>query len=101
MNETSDGPSTVEQLPSQKSALVSGELAKLLDMARGSAPKDAKISIEFDGQLRLHIDVRNGEDIEVLKKILPSLGTGIFHGIEVGATPHHPFFHRISALIDR
>ena len=101
MDQTSDGERAVERLPSQKSAFVSEELNKILDIVHASTPKDAKASIEFDGKLRLHIDVRNGEDVEVLKKLLPMLGTGVFHGIEVGATPHHPFFHRISALIDR
>ncbi|WP_067737088.1 hypothetical protein [Novosphingobium naphthalenivorans] len=101
MNETSNGEQAVERLPSQKSAFVSEELTKILELVQGSAPRDAKVSIDFDGKLRLHIDVRKGEDIEVLKKLLPLLGTGIFHDIEVGATPHHPFFHRISALVDR
>ncbi|GGN51642.1 hypothetical protein GCM10011349_24390 [Novosphingobium indicum] len=91
----------VEHLPSQKPARISDELAKVLSMVREHAPKDAKVSIDFDGKLHLHVDVRNGEDVKVLEKFLPQLGAGVFHDIEVGSTPHHPFFHRVSALIDR
>ncbi|KHK92750.1 hypothetical protein LK12_07565 [Novosphingobium malaysiense] len=101
MSDSSEDRSTVEHLPSQKPALISDELAKIRAMVREHTSKDAKISIEFDGKLRLHVDVRNGEDVKVLAKMLPTLGTGIFHSIEVGATPHHPFFHRVSALIER
>ena len=29
------------------------------------------------------------------------MGMGLFHTISNGETPHHPFFHRVSAIVDR
>lgn len=101
MNEAYDGEPEAEGVSGRKAAFVSEELTRILDIVRENAPCDAKVSIEFDGRLHLHVDVRHGEEIEVLKKVLPMIGKGIFHTIEVGATPHHPFFHRISALVDK
>jgi hypothetical protein len=102
MNETSDEGPAVERLSAQTPVSISEELSKLLAMVRAHAPDDAKIGIDFDGKLHLRVDVRNGEHVKVLEEALPTLGTGdIFHRIEVGATPGHPFSHRVSALIDR
>lgn len=92
---------TVEHFPSQKSTVISDELSKILSMLRDVSPAGAMISFDFDGKLHVHIDVRRGEDVVFLEGVLPTLGMGMFHGINVGTTPHHPFFHRVSALIDR
>ncbi|MCT2401039.1 hypothetical protein [Novosphingobium mangrovi (ex Huang et al. 2023)] len=101
MSEIEGQRKTVEHLPSQKSNMVSEELTRILAMLRDVSPRDARITFEFDGKLRVHIDVRNGEDVVGLEKMLPTLAMGMFHDIDVGATPHHPFFHRISAVVDR
>lgn len=102
MNETSDEGAGVERLPVQPPVSITEELSKLLAMVRAHAADDAKIGIDFDGKLHLRVDVRDGEHVKALAEVLPTLGTGdIFHRIEVGATPRHPFSHRVSALIDR
>jgi transcriptional regulator of NAD metabolism len=92
----------VERLPSAtQSTAVSDELNRILTMLREICPKNAVISFDFDGQLHVHIDLRSREDVTVIERLLPSLGLGLFHRISLGETPHHPFFHRISALVAR
>jgi hypothetical protein len=91
--------STVEPFPVQHSTTVAGELDRILGMLRDISPANAAISFDFDGQLHVHIDVRRREEITLLEAVLPSLGCGLFHSLSRGATPHHPFFHRISALV--
>lgn len=91
--------STVEPFPTQHSTTVSGELNRILGMLRDVSPKDATISFDFDGQLHVNVDVRRREEVTLLESVLPLLGCGLFHSLSRGATPHHPFFHRISALV--
>lgn len=91
--------STVEQFPGRQSTAVTDELNRILTMLRDVIPRDAAISFDFDGQLHVHIDVRRREEVTLLESLLPSLGGGLFHSMTRGATPHHPFFHRISALV--
>lgn len=100
MSETNSQVPVVD-FPNQKSTVISDELSRILDMLRDICPAGARISFDFDGKLHVHIDVRTGEDVARMGGILPTLGGGMFHGINVGTTPHHPFFHRVSALIDR
>jgi hypothetical protein len=102
----SDGQSStfgsVERLPTAShSAVVSDELNRVLAMLRESCPKQSQISFDFDGRLHVHIDVRKREDVILVEAILPTMGLGLFHTISHGETPHHPFFHRISAIVDR
>lgn len=91
--------STVEPFPAQRSTAVTDELTRILNMLREACPAEATISFDFDGQLHVHIDVRKREDITLLEATLPLLGGGLFHSLGRGATPHHPFFHRVSALV--
>jgi hypothetical protein len=92
---------SVEQLPTQKTAFVTDELNRILAILRGVAPKDADISFDFDGRLEVHIDVRNSEDRVRLEQVLPTLGGGIFCCMERANTPNRPFFHRVTARVDR
>jgi hypothetical protein len=87
--------------PSPSSNLVSDELNRILGFLRGACPHDAQISFDFDGQLRVHIDVRGREDVTLTESILPTLGAGLFHSVTRGATLYRPFLHRISAIVDR
>lgn len=91
--------STVEPFPGQRSTAVTEELTRILNMLREASPADATISFDFDGQLHVHIDVRRREEVTLLEATLPLLGGGLFHSLGRGATPHHPFFHRVSALV--
>lgn len=91
----------MENSPAPRSKVISEELGKILAILREASPKDATVSFDFDGILHAHIDVRRAEEVSQLKAILPTLGAGLFHDISVGATPHHPFFHRLTARIDR
>lgn len=91
--------STVEPFPLQRSTAVTDELGRVLTMLRDVSPKDATISFDFDGRLHVPVDVRRREEVTLLEAVLPSLGGGLFHSLSRGATPHHPFFHRISALV--
>jgi hypothetical protein len=94
--------SRVERLPSQQpSTIVTDELGRVLAILRDSCPKDATISFDFDGKLHVHIDIRKQEDVLILESILPTLGLGMFKSLRRGTTPNRPFFHRLSALVDR
>lgn len=91
--------STVEPFPARQSTAVTDELSRILSMLRDVTPRDATISFDFDGQLHVHIDVRRREEVTLLEAVLPSLGCGLFHSLSRGSTPHHPFFHRVSAIV--
>lgn len=92
----------VEPFPSQSpSRTVSDELDRLIDLVRSICPADAKISFHYDSRLHLHIDIRRLEDVSAIETMLPTLGAGLFHDIQRGPTPHQPFFHRVSAFVDR
>lgn len=83
-------------------SVVTDELAKLLGLLKAACPEATAIRFDFDGKLRVHIDVRSRSDVAVVEAVLPTLGGGgMFYGLSLGATPHHPFHHRISALVDR
>ena len=95
-------PGSVEPFPeTPKNTLVSDELNRILSLLRDACPADAHISFDFDGTLHAHIDVRKREEVTAVEILLPMLGHGLFHDITRGGTPHHPFFHRISVLVDR
>lgn len=92
----------VEPFPQpQRSNSVADELGKLLDLLKSEFPRAINILFEFDGKLKLHVDVRTGEEISTAEEKLAILCAGTFSQIHHGATPHHPFFHRVTALVDR
>lgn len=92
---------SVERLPDQRSTAITDELNKILDMLTTASPEGAIVSFDFDGRLHVHIDVRSFEDLLKVEGVLPILGGGMFHGVSRGETPHRPFFHRLSAIVDR
>ena len=80
----------------------SDELGKLMEMLRATCPEATAIRFDYDGELRVHLDVRNRDDVAMIEAVLPVLGGGrLFYGLTRGATPLHPFHHRVSALVDR
>ena len=98
----SEVPKTsVERLPEQRSTVITDELNKILEMLSSSCPKGAIISFDFDGRLHVHVDVHSFEDVVKVEGILPTLGGGMFHNMSRSSTPHHPFSHRLSAIVDR
>lgn len=84
-----------------RTSSIADELGKLLELLRSEFPKAINIRFEFDGKLKLHIDVRTGEEVSTAEEKLATLCAGTFSQIHHGATPHHPFFHRVTALVDR
>lgn len=102
---SSDGEPTkkqgVERLPQQRTRNVTDGLNDILSMVRSACPPEANITFDFDGELHVHIDVRSLEEVLKVEGMLPGLGAGIFRAISRGDTPHHPFFHRLSAIVDR
>jgi len=93
--------SSVEYLPNQaRPKIVSDELTRILSSLRDACPDTALISFDFDGDLYVHIDIRNLEDVAFTETILPMQCRGIFHDIRRGSTPHRPFFHRVSARVE-
>ncbi|HYX46312.1 MAG TPA: hypothetical protein VE820_05780 [Sphingomicrobium sp.] len=80
---------------------VSDELRKLASMLVPLCPRDSSIRFDFDGSLRVHIDVRRFEEMTTLESLLPMLFGGIFHDVQRGMAEKHSFFHRLSAVVAR
>ncbi|HKR91434.1 hypothetical protein [Novosphingobium sp.] len=92
----------VELFPQpQRNNTISDELGNLLDLLRSEFSNAHAVHFEFDGKLKLHVDVRNSEEIAATEAKLAMLCAGIFINIHHGATPHHPFFHRVTAEVIR
>jgi hypothetical protein len=90
----------VERFPdSVRPTPVSDELSSLAKLLREACPEGACISFSFDDKLQAHIDVRKREHVVFVQMILPTLKRGLFHSVSLGGTPHHPFYHRISAQV--
>jgi hypothetical protein len=83
------------------STFVSDELGRLMSALHDSCGPEAVISFNYDGTLRVHIDVRDVADVARLEATLPSLCGGVFHDTQRGLAAHHSFFHRISAMVAR
>lgn len=95
-------PANVDQLPTPaRSMVISDELARLTGAVRAISPEDANITFDFDGTLKLHVDVRHLEDLARLEVLLPTLCGNIFGNFRRGSVDNHPFFHRLTASVDR
>ena len=100
--DTSDGTDGVERIPPRPRALVvTDELRRLRDSLRAACPPEAIISFDFESALHVHIAVRNMEHVTMVEALLPQMGAGLFSQLQRGRSPKHPFFHRVSALVDR
>ncbi|WP_230291841.1 hypothetical protein [Croceicoccus sp. Ery5] len=80
---------------------LSEQLGQLRHMLQSEFPDAEGVTLSFDGHLRAHIDIRKGEEILCVESKLAGMAGGIFSQIQRGPAPHHPFLHRISALVDR
>jgi len=95
-------PKVVEQLPRPvKSNVISDELAILSGAVEAVSPRDARVTFDYNGTLHLHVDVRNLEDVARLEILLPTLCGNIFANLQRGPVDNHPFFHRLTASVDR
>lgn len=92
----------IETFPQpQRGSAIGDELGKLLELLNSEFPNAHSIHFEFDGKLKLHIDVRKGEEIATTEAMLERLCGGTFTNMHHGATPHHPFLHRVTADVMR
>lgn len=80
---------------------ISKELERLIEPIHAEFPHAVSISFEFQKALQLHVDLRSLQEAHVAEARLPTLCDGIFSQIFCGTSPHHPFFHRVSARVDR
>ena len=78
---------------------VTDELAKLRNVLVEHFPRDALIKFEFDGRLRVHVDVRRFEEVAVVEALLPSLSGGIYRDLQRSMTGHNSFLHRVTATV--
>lgn len=101
MSENPAQSQSVGRLPDQRSTVIADELNRILNMLTVACPKDSIVSFDFDGRLHVHVDVRTFEALLKVEGILPILGGGMFRGIARGETPHRPFYHRLSAIVER
>ncbi len=75
------------------------QLSAILDEIRERIVEADEITLDFDGKLHVHLDVKGGEDVPLVEAKLSEMGNGMFSQISRGATPNHPFLHRVSALV--
>lgn len=75
------------------------EIEALHCLVRAVCPPSAVISICFDGNLNLFVDVRSLEEAAAVEAILPDLAGGAFCDFRRSGTPHQPFRHRVAANI--
>ncbi len=80
---------------------VSRELDRIADAVRALCPKDTQIGFEYDGRLRMHLDIRGLEEVARLEILLPGLEGGMFSNIQRGLVDNRPFFHRLIVAVDR
>ena len=80
---------------------ISEELAKIIEPLHAEFPNAVEIGFTYRKNLRLHVDVRTLEDAHAIEARLPGLCGGIFREVFSGSSPHHTFFHRVSAKVDR
>ena len=94
---------SVESFPEvAKRTVVSDELNIMLGVLREAFPDARNIGFEFDGTLKVHIDMRSKERLELIEERLPYLGGGqLFSDLRRGKTPNRSFDHRITALVAR
>lgn len=77
------------------------QLEQLRDLLCAEFPQATDVSLGYDGQLRVYIDVRRGEDIMLIEARVPGLPIGEVVRIARGRAPHHPFLYRITVTLER
>lgn len=85
----------------EPSTIVSDELSRIRSAVQTLSPSDAAIGFEYDGRLRINIDVRSLEELARLETLLPGAFDGLFSNIQRRLVEHHPFLHRLTATVAR
>jgi len=80
---------------------ITEQLTQIRDALSAEFPQASSVTLDFDGMLHAHIDVRNSQDVLLVETRLPGMCGGIFGKIKHGASPNHPFQHRVSVIVDR
>jgi hypothetical protein len=94
-------PDGCEQFPTPpRSTPVTDELNRIVGLLRDIVPSDATISFDFNGKLQVHIDLARREDVTLVEALLPRVGAGLFQDLRRSSTPHRPFSHRVSAVMN-
>lgn len=104
MNEPIGEPrGSVEPFPENKRPLVvSDELNRIRALLMAELPYAENVTFDFDGTLKVHIDIRNREELLLVEERMTHLGGGrLFSKISRGEVPNHPFQHRITARLER
>ena len=100
--EKSSNADGVERIPAKpRTQAVSDELRRIKESLVAACPPEAIVTFQFDDALSVHIDVRSLEHVTVVEALLPAMGAGMFHDLQRARAPNRPFFHRVSALVDR
>ncbi|WP_338240442.1 hypothetical protein [Aurantiacibacter hainanensis] len=101
-NDAAENDGKVEDIGrASRDRSISKELERLIEPIHAEFPHAVSISFEFQKALQLHIDLRSLEEARVAETRLPAFCGGIFSQIFCGSSPHHPFFHRVSAKVHR
>lgn len=101
-DDAAEGSGKIEEIGrANQKRTVSEELARLIEPLHAEFAHAVSISFEFQKALHLHIDLRTLEEAHLAETRLPALCGGIFSETFVGSSPHHPFFHRVSAKVDK
>jgi hypothetical protein len=80
---------------------VSDELRALTATLTSVCPRESIIKFEYDGTLRLHLDVRRFEELAAMELLLPTICGGAFRDVQRGLSERHSFFHRLVAVVAR
>jgi len=80
---------------------LSDGLRQLTGTLASVCPKESVIRFEFDGKLRLHLDVRRFEELAAMEILLPTICGGAFHHVQRGMSERHSFFHHLTAVVER
>lgn len=100
--EKSDGTDGIERIPARpRQQVVTDELGRIREALLAACPPEAVVSFNFEDVLQVHIDVRNVEHVTIVEAMLPRMGANLFSDLQRGRSPQRPFFHRISARVDR
>ena len=85
--------------PELEPRTISRELERLTAQLHDEFPHAEKISFDFDGKLHLHVDVRDLEEAHIIHSRLERLYGALYSHYFVGESPHHRFWHRVSAVV--
>lgn len=99
--DSTDAPNVKRIVSEDAPTPISDELGRLRRTLEEHCPDQSTIRFEYDGRLKLHIEVMRFEEVALVESILPELSGGIFQDVQRGMVGSHSFHHRITALVNR